>query len=351
MSLFSRSDRALMGRAIALAERGRGRTGTNPVVGAVVSRGGRVVAAGWHARYGGPHAEAVALAAAGERARGASLYVTLEPCSRLGKTPPCSRMIAAAGVRRVVYGLADPHERGAGAAALRRAGVDAVGGCLEWEIRSQLAEWLTSVRLRRPHVTLKLAATLDGRTADAWGRSKWISSTATRRRIRSLRGRCDAMLVGARTVRLDDPRLSAPGRRDGPLKVVVDGRLSIAGRRLRLLRGAPVVAACAADAPASREARLRRDGVRVLRLPGRRRFRLRALLEVLYASGVGAVWCEGGADVAGGLLREGLADRVVWVTAPMILGNRPLRRAVRLRGVTVERIGDDAVISGGVRGR
>jgi len=355
------SDRFML-RALALAERGRGHTGTNPLVGAVVVRGGRIVGEGWHARWGGPHAEAIALAAARERARGATLYVTLEPCSRLGKTPPCTRMIVQAGVKRVVVACPDPLERGRGMAEIRRAGIGTRSGVLAGQARAQNHEWFRRLRTGRPYLILKLATTLDGRIADARRRSKWITSPAARNWTRRLRSRVDAVMVGAGTAVVDNPRLTAPGRRLGPIRIVVDGRARLSPRA-RLMRGGEVIVAVSARAPRRRVGALRAAGARTVVIPGRgTRMPLRAVLQALYAEGVGSILCEGGADLAGGLVAGRLVDRAVIVLAPRLLGGRgslpsilgpdsPLARALSLARIRVHRVGPDLIVDGDVEGR
>src|SRR5262245_49314226 len=205
------TDERFMRRALELAERGRGHVEPNPLVGAVVVKGGRVVGEGWHQRFGQAHAEVNALAAAGEAARGATLYVTLEPCCHHGKTPPCTDAVRAAGVARVVAALGDPFPQvaGRGAAVLRAAGVTVELGPCAAEARRQNAPYLTLVTRGRPYVHAKWAMTLDGKIATAAGQSKWISGPESRHRVHELRGRMDAILVGAATVRADDPLLTA----------------------------------------------------------------------------------------------------------------------------------------------
>lgn len=338
---------AMMRRAMALAEGGRGSVGTNPLVGAVVVRNGRIVGSGFHARFGGPHAEAVALSRAGDRARGATLHVTLEPCAHLGKTPPCTRMVIASGVRRVVVGMTDPLQRGRGIAEVRKAGIKVEVGVLAAEIGSQNHEWLTRLRTRRPFVTLKLAMTLDGRIADFRGASRWISSPAARAWTRSLRTRHDAVLVGAGTVRRDDPGFT------GRPRIVVAGHGTLPVRS-RLFRHGRTIVAVSGSVPVARRAALAAAGAGVLSLPGRGRVSLRGLLDRLRAMGFGSLVCEGGAELAGGLLRAGLVDRIVFVLAPVILGGTralaavggpdlPLGAAIRLGPLTVTRLGPDLI--------
>src|SRR5713226_599006 len=257
-----------MARALALAARGRGLTSPNPMVGALVVRDGTLVAERFHERAGGPHAETAALAEAGERARGATLYVTLEPCNHVGRTPPCVEAIVGAGVRRVVAATRDPNlrVRGGGAAALAAAGVEVSMGCLEREARDLNHVFFTAVEWQRPHVTLKWAMTLDGKIAAFDGTSQWITGEAARREAHRLRSRSDAIVTGIGTVLADDPaltvRLEQPWPRE-PYRVVVDSRarLPLHATLLRTGSRARVVVAVGEDAPAPRVAALESSGV------------------------------------------------------------------------------------------
>ncbi len=356
-----------MRQAIAAARRGLGRTSPNPAVGAVVVRGGRVVGRGHHARAGGPHAEVVALRAAGERARGADLYTTLEPCDHFGRTPPCSLAILEAGVRRVVVGSRDPNPvvRGRGMARLRRGGVEVVRGVLEEECDRLNAPWSTFITEGRPHVTLKAAVTLDGKIATRDGDARWVSGPEARAWVHRKRDEVDAVLVGAGTARADDPALTARlpgGRGRDPLRVVLDTGLRLPAR-LRLFRersSAPTLVAHASS-------RRRRLGpavelVRCRRGPGG--VDLRDLLGKLAERGVTHLLVEGGAAVHARFLAEGLVDEVAVFVAPKILGGDGLSlargrgparmaEALRLGQVRVERLGDDVLVTGSVprRGR
>ena len=206
------TDAEFLRRALELAERGRGLTSPNPLVGAVVVREGRIVGEGAHLRAGGPHAEVEALAAAGEAARGATLYVTLEPCNHHGRTPPCAPAVARAGIVRVVAALRDPNPDvgGGGLGALRQAGIEVEVGVLNAEAERQNRGWLTAMRERRPHVTLKAAATLDGKIADVHGASRWITGEPARRQVHRMRAESDAIIVGITTALRDDPSLDGP---------------------------------------------------------------------------------------------------------------------------------------------
>jgi diaminohydroxyphosphoribosylaminopyrimidine deaminase/5-amino-6-(5-phosphoribosylamino)uracil reductase len=352
-----------MRAALRLAEKGRGRTRSNPIVGAVLVRGGRVVGRGWHRALGEPHAEAVALRQAGPRARGATLYVTLEPCAHQGRTPPCTDALIAAGVARVVVGLKDPHRivNGRGLRALRRAGVRVEAGLLEREARAALAAYLKAMTRGLPRVTWKVATTLDGKVADARGRSSWITGPESRRTVHRWRAGSDAVVVGAGTARADDPRLTArPGFAAAqPLRVVCDSKLRLPSS-LRLLspplaRG--TVVACVAGAPGARERELRARGVQVWRLPATRgRVSPRALLRRLARAGCHEVLLESGPTLGGAWVRAGLVDRLVLMASPLVLGSeglswcaglggRPLARALRAAELHVDRAGRDVVLS------
>jgi diaminohydroxyphosphoribosylaminopyrimidine deaminase/5-amino-6-(5-phosphoribosylamino)uracil reductase len=346
--------------ALREAAKGLGRTSPNPAVGAVLVRGGRVVARGHHARAGGPHAEVVAIRAAGARARGADLYTTLEPCDHYGKTPPCSIAVLEAGVRRVFVGSADPNPlvNGRGIARLRAAGVEVVPDVLRAECDELNAHWFKYIRERRPYVTLKAAVTLDGRIATRTGDARWVTGEAARRWVHRLRDRVDAVLVGAGTARADDPLLTTRlpgGRGRDPIRVVLDTDLALPSR-LALLN--PRSAAPTIVAHASARTRRVRPGVELLRCRrGKGGVDLRDLLERLAARGVTHLLVEGGARVHARFLAEGLVDRVAVFVAPKLLGSDgvPLlaaagpgrmAEALRLDEVQVERVGEDVLVLG-----
>jgi diaminohydroxyphosphoribosylaminopyrimidine deaminase / 5-amino-6-(5-phosphoribosylamino)uracil reductase len=345
--------------ALAEAEKGRGRTSPNPAVGAIVVKGGRVIARGHHAQAGTPHAEVVALRAAGERAAGADLYTTLEPCNHWGKTPPCSVAIVEAGVRRVFVGSRDPNPvvNGRGNARLRRAGVDVATDVLRGPCDALNEAWFHFITTGRPFVTLKAAVTLDGRIATRTGDSRWVTGEAARAEVHRMRDAVDAVLVGAGTARADDPllttRLPGGGGRD-PLRVVLDTRLRLpAGLRLfRAGSPAPTLVATVA-------ARLRSfgPGVEIVRCRARGgRVDLADLLARLGERGVTHLLVEGGAKVHSAFLAAGLVDRVVIFLAPKLLGGgrswlegegpRAMAGARRLEEVEVRRVGEDVMVAG-----
>ncbi len=355
------------------ARLGLGRTSPNPAVGAVVVRAGRIVGRGHHARAGGPHAEVVALRAAGDLARGADIYTTLEPCDHFGRTPPCSRAILAAGIRRVVVGSRDPNPlvQGRGVARLRRNGVEVVRGVLAEECDRLNAPWFTFITQGRPHVTLKAAVTLDGRIATRDGDARWVSGPEARAWVHRKRNEVDAVLVGAGTALADDPALTVRlpgGRGRDPLRVVLDTRLELPAR-LRLFReksAAPTLLAHA-SAPSPRsplavsirsggEGRTAVELLRCRRGPGG--VDLRDLLRKLAERGVTHLLVEGGAAVHARFLEEGLADEVAVFVAPKILGGglslvhgrgpARMEEALRLEQVRMERLGDDVLVTGRV---
>ncbi|HEX5318357.1 MAG TPA: bifunctional diaminohydroxyphosphoribosylaminopyrimidine deaminase/5-amino-6-(5-phosphoribosylamino)uracil reductase RibD [Stellaceae bacterium] len=309
------NDLAAMRAALALARRGLGNTWPNPAVGCVLVNEGRVVGRGWTQPGGRPHAETEALRRAGPAAKGATAYVTLEPCAHHGKTPPCAGALIAAGVARVAAAIEDPDPRvaGKGLARLRAAGIVVDEGLCAAEAEEVNAGFLQRVRTGRPLVTLKLAATLDGRIATASGESRWITGPAARERAHALRAGHDAILVGTGTVIADDPELTCrlPGLTDrSPLRIVFDRHLRIPPAA-RVFAPPCWVLTAAPDAP-----ELRARGVEVVPAPPD----LGETLRVLGARGLTRVLVEGGGRLAASLLAAGLVDRLVWMRAPMAIG-------------------------------
>jgi diaminohydroxyphosphoribosylaminopyrimidine deaminase / 5-amino-6-(5-phosphoribosylamino)uracil reductase len=370
------ADEAWMGRAVALAEGGRGATSPNPMVGAVLVRDGRVVGEGFHQAAGRAHAEVVALAAAGAEAAGATCYVSLEPCAHQGRTPPCADALVAAGVARVVAAMADPDPRvdGAGLARLRAAGVRVDVGVAVELAAEQNAAYLTHRRLGRPRVTLKAAASLDGKVAAPDGTSQWITGPSARADGHRLRAAADAVAVGAGTALADDPRLTVrlPGHAGRqPLRVLVDaaGRVGADGH---LFDGeAETLVATTAAAPAAAVDAWKAAGAEVLMcasapvtvgggsggalvaLPVDQGVDLQDMATALGARGVLELLVEGGPRLQASLWTAGLADRLVWYLAPLAIGGdaapgllagagaATLTDARRLRLASVDRLGDD----------
>ena len=345
MGIERRGDERLyMLRALRLAERGRGRTRPNPIVGAVVVRGGRIVGEGWHRAPGRDHAEIVALNAAGERARGATMLVTLEPCAHTGRTPPCVDALIRAGIRRCVVALKDPHAivNGRGLRRLRQAGIEVEVGLCADEVRRALGGYLLAHTERRPRVTWKVAATLDGRIADAKRRSRWITGPEARAHAHRLRAGADAVLIGSGTARTDDPRLTARGAHRGPqpLRVVCDTRLgSPLGLELfGAALGRGTVVACGRAAPPARRRALEARGVEVWPLPlSAGHVSPRALARRLADAGCHEVLLEGGAAIGTAWLRAGLVDRLAMYTAPRVLGAEGLAWCGPLGGLPLAR--------------
>lgn len=348
-------------QALRLAARGRYRTAPNPRVGAVVVRDGEVVGAGYHRRAGGPHAEVVALDAAGDKARGGELFVTLEPCSHVGRTPPCADRVAAAGIRKVVACHRDPNPRvsGRGFERLRAAGVAVESGFLVERAVRLNWRFLTAEVVRRPAVTVKWAMSLDGRIATASGHSQWISSAAGRRWGLGQRELHDAILVGIGTSLADDPRLNRRlGRAPGEIvRVVLDRRLrQPPGARMFDLPGRVLVyTEVAAGEGRKRREALAGCGATVVSLE---KVEPAAVLADLFDRGIRSVLVEGGAEIAGAFVGAGLFDRVAVDCAPLLIGGGKapgplggagslnLDVAPRLDRLRVERRGEDVILSG-----
>ena len=363
-------DAATMTRAVALAERGRGHVEPNPCVGAILTAPDlSFIAEGWHERWGGPHAEVNVLTAAGERARGATLFVTLEPCCHHGKTPPCADAVIAAGVRRVVVGTGDPapHVAGGGLAKLRDAGVEVEVGVLQDECRALIAPFLKRLAVERPWVIAKWAMSLDGRTAARTGDSKWISSRESRRLVHRWRGEVGAVVVGAGTLRADDPHLAPrpadfdlPPSPRTPVRVVVSssGELPAGSRLAATPEDGPVwVTALPGAAPAD----LPPHATRYVLPPDPAdpaRVDAGALLDLLGRFGVSNVLLEGGGTTAGAWFDRGLIDEVRAFVCPRLIGGAaspsPLGGAgvaevqagPRLKRVRTENVGGDVLIRG-----
>src|SRR2546427_5123858 len=315
-------EREAMGRALDLALRGWGRVAPNPLVGAVVLQGGTVAGEGYHAEYGGPHAEVVALQAAGARAHGATLVVNLEPCAHHGKTPPCSDALVAAGVARVVAAIRDPDPQAQGGAAVLRAhGVTVSVGLLAEAGAALNAPFLFArEQEERPFVALKLATSIDGRIADAAGSSQWVSGEAARDYVHWLRAGFDAIAVGGTTALHDNPQLTVRGPvtpRRPPVRVVFDRRamLNLGVQLVSTAREVPTWVMSSLDAPPSSVTQLERSGVRVFRPTT-----LRDGLRMLREAGIQSLLCEGGGALGARLLADGLVDRLYWVQAPVWLG-------------------------------
>jgi diaminohydroxyphosphoribosylaminopyrimidine deaminase/5-amino-6-(5-phosphoribosylamino)uracil reductase len=348
-----------------LAAKARGRTSPNPMVGAMVVKNDRIIARGYHHRAGEPHAEAIALKRAGAAARGATLYVSLEPCSHTNKrTPPCSPLVVASGVKRVVVAMIDPNPRvsGGGIKAIKQAGIEVVTGVLEDEAKKLNEAFIKQVTTKIPFVTMKIAQTLDGKIATATGESKWITSDASRRIGHQLRNRNDAILTGINTVLKDDPSLTArvPEGRD-PVRVIVDSRLRIPlnAKVITQRSSAKTIIATCAGSSEARIRRLEERGAEVLVVRSSEgKVDLKDLLRKLGKRDILSVLIEGGAEVNASALQAGIVDKVVLFIAPLLMTGRdslcsiggiaPVRlaHALKLREVSTRFVGRDLMVEG-----
>jgi diaminohydroxyphosphoribosylaminopyrimidine deaminase / 5-amino-6-(5-phosphoribosylamino)uracil reductase len=354
---------SMMDLARCLAERGRYTVAPNPLVGAVIAEDGKVVGEGWHSRAGEPHAEVVALDGAGEAARSATMYVTLEPCNHFGRTPPCVESIVRAGISRVVVGHLDPDPRmrGRSVGLLREAGVE-VEVLDDFIFDFQNEQFFHHMRSGRPFVHLKLATTLDGRIAAAGGDSKWVTGEQARLRAHELRAEAGAVLVGANTVRTDDPMLTArdlPATPPVVTRVVLDPHLTSSpeSRLANSAQAAPVVVFTTETAVDGREKKLEERGVEVVAAPGSDEdMDLHFVLEELGGRGIKGLLVEGGGETATRFVREGLADKMTLFYAPKLLGSEgvPMIGALRATKVAeslqfsvsdVEKIGEDVAVT------
>jgi diaminohydroxyphosphoribosylaminopyrimidine deaminase/5-amino-6-(5-phosphoribosylamino)uracil reductase len=353
-----------MQRALAVAEGGIGFVSPNPVVGCVIVKAGRILGEGYHERYGGPHAEANALRVAGSEARGATLYVTLEPCCHTGKTPPCVDAVLQAGVGRVVIAMRDPNPKvaGGGLARLRAAGIDVTLGICEAEARRLNEPFLHYIQTQRPFVTLKCAVTLDGKIATRTGASRWITGAPAREHVHRMRHAADALLVGSGTALQDDPLLTTrlPGGGGvNPLRIVVDSllRLSLSSQLATVRPDCRTLVATSQRAPLDKQRQLESQGVEILRLPSYAdgRVNIEALLAALGTRGVADLLVEGGATLSATLLQRRLIDKVVVFIAPKIIGGDGINvvaafgvdtmaDALQLYGMTSQSVGEDVML-------
>ncbi len=326
----TRADQEHLEEAARLGRRGWGEARPNPLVGCVVVQDGEVVGKGWHARFGGPHAEAHALAEAGERARGADVYVSLEPCNHVGKTPPCAEALRAAGVSRVVFGAADPGAvSGGGGRFLREAGVQVLGPLFDLDrARAENPAFFHWSERARPFVAIKLAQTLDGRIAVRGNRTP-ITGPAAERTVHDLRRGFDAVMVGSHTARIDDPRLTVrhgPPPTRPPARIVLDSAATLdpAAALFRDLPDAPLHVFVGPNVPAGRKAALERAGAQVHAIATSTEagdgLDLRAALSAAAGIGIRSVLCEGGGRLASAFLRAGLAERIYLLVAPWVMG-------------------------------
>jgi len=352
-----------MRRVLSLARKGEGRTSPNPMVGAILVKNRRIIGQGYHAKAGEPHAEIVALEQAGAKARDATLYLNLEPCTHYGRTPPCAPRVIGCGVKRVVVGMKDPNPlvQGKGIAILRKAGVEVEVGVLEKECRDLNEEFCKYIVMKLPFVIIKAAATLDGKIATRTGDSKWISCERSRQQVHRLRNRVDGIVVGIGTILKDNPLLTSRvrGGRD-PLRIVLDSRLRVP-ENAKIMENSPskVIIATTRAAPLEKVKRLQERGIRVLILRSKeQKVDLRSFLVRLGEMGITSLMVEGGSGVNGSFLDEGLVDKLILFVAPRLIGDARapgifggkgvsrIEGARPLKDVEVTRIGGDILIEG-----
>ncbi len=363
--MFSPDDERFMRRALALAEKGRGRTSPNPMVGAVTVRDGHIIGEGHHAQAGGPHAEVVALEQIAGTARGADLYVTLEPCCHYGRTPPCTDRIVQAGIRRVVIPTLDPNPlvSGRGMQHLREAGIIVESGLLAEEATRLNEVFERFIRSHIPFVTLKAAVSLDGKIATRTGEARWISGERSREYVHALRDQTDAVIVGIGTIRRDNPQLTTRlpyGGRD-PIRIIVDGLgpIPLDAQVFRAGATARTWVAVPADAPAERIRTLQHRGITVLETGGsRRRVCLAHLLKQLGELEVTSVMIEGGEGIFTSAIEEGIVDKFRLFVAPLLVGGKTapslfggagveeIGQAFRLTRLHIEQLDEDLLIEG-----
>ena len=363
-------DRDYMQMALELAARAMGRTSPNPMVGAVLVRDGTVVGSGFHARAGTPHAEVLALREAGEKSRGSTLYVTLEPCCHHGRTGPCSEAVIEAGVARVVAAMTDPNPlvAGKGLSRLKSAGLEVAAGLMQDEARKLNEVFIKFITTGEPFVIMKAAISLDGKIATHTGDSRWITGPQAREYGHRLRDRYDTIMVGVNTVLADNPSLTTrlpEGGRD-PVRLVLDS-MARTPPESRLINGsspAPAIIVTGGRAPRDRVAGLEQAGAEVVALPGEDgRVDLKALARYLAEREITSLLIEGGGEVHASALASGIVDKVAWFIAPMLIGGRrapgPLAgegpenisQAVPLDRVSVSRLGNDLLIEGYISNR
>lgn len=351
-----------MDLAMKLALRAKGRTSPNPLVGAVIVKGGKIVGKGYHKKAGSEHAEIVALNQAGERARGATLYVTLEPCAHFGRTPPCVNRIIKSGIKEVIIGMADPNpvNNGKGIGLLRKQGIKLSVGLLEPELKRMNEVFIKYITKRMPFVTVKAAESLDGRIAAKTGDSKWITSDKSRQRSHRLRCDYDAIMVGINTVLRDNPKLDAWFSRKEPVKIVVDTQLSTPSNANIFMKGQTVIVTLPAKSGQETENRaILAHKAKILEVKEKDgQINLKDMMKKLAAMEITNILVEGGGTLNGALFDEGLVDRVMFFISPKIIGGKDaissvmgrgisrVDKAIKLKEVKLSRVGEDFLIEG-----
>jgi len=365
------SDRHFMMSAIRIAAKGAGRTSPNPMVGALIVKDGVVLGQGYHKRAGEPHAEINAINASGAKARGAELYINLEPCSHFGRTPPCADSVITSGIARVVIAMKDPNPKvaGRGIEKLKRAGIEVEVGILEEKAKKLNEVFIKHVTTGLPFVTMKAAVTLDGCIATRTGESKWITGEASRRHVHRIRARTDAILVGIGTVKRDDPSLTtrlARGRGKSPVRVVLDEALSISPSA-RVMKGHPgscLIIATTDKAPTEKIEQLKGDNVKIIVYNGGDGLiPLRTLMKDLGSLGIASLIIEGGSEVNASAMNAGIVDKVTMYYAPRIMGGKnsikvvggagidAIADAVELENISIKHFDDDFLVEGYIKKR
>lgn len=357
------ADESYMRMALSLAKKGIGSASPNPMVGAVVVKNGKIVGKGYHKKYGDAHAEVNALNEAGSKAKGATLYLNLEPCCHFGKTPPCTDAVIKAGIKRVVAGMVDPNPKvsGKGAGVLRDAGIEVKLGVLEEDCRRLNEGFIKRITIGRPFVTLKIAASMDGKMATRNKESKWITSEPSRHHVHRLRGQVDAIMTGIGTVLADDPLLTPRiGRvKKAPLRVVVDSLLRVPASAKVV--GSNTLFVATDEAPAKAMENLESSGAEVELFKSKKgKVDLTLVMEHLGKRGVNSLLVETGPELSGALLEEGLVDKVIFFYAPKIIGGveapgmvggggvERLSEAISLKDIRVRRFAEDIMAEGHV---
>ena len=353
-----------MTRALELAKRGKEKVHPNPLVGCVIVRNGKIVGEGYHHEYGAPHAEVNALKEAGKNAKGSTVFVNLEPCAHYGKTPPCSDALIAASVKEVIIAVKDPNPmvKGKGIAKLKNAGVSVTVGVMEEEAKKLNEKFFYAMEHRIPYVAVKIAQTLDGRMNDACRQSKWITSMESRKEAHRLRAMYDAILVGAKTVKEDDPELTVryvSGR--NPMRIILDGKLSVPIQakvfRTEAARAILFTSTKAMNQQFKKVLTLEKKGVEVYGISNSKEISLKTILRLLWKEGVTLILVEGGAYTASSFLEQNLVQKVYLFGAPLMLGGggaiafhtpRPLSKPIRMNFETIERIGEDLFLEASV---
>jgi diaminohydroxyphosphoribosylaminopyrimidine deaminase / 5-amino-6-(5-phosphoribosylamino)uracil reductase len=361
-------DQYYMNLALDLARKSEGQTNPNPLVGAVIVKSGKVVAKGYHEKAGLPHAEAIALNKAGTKARGADLYVNLEPCCHHGRTPPCTEAIISAGIKRVILGIRDPNRlvNGRGIRFLRKQGVEVVIGVLRRDCHKINEHFIKYITTGRPWVILKSAASLDGKIATRTGDSKWITGSKARAYAHRLRSRVDAILVGAETVRMDDPQLTVRPKKKSmrnPVRIIVSGKgsISTSAKIFNNAHKERVIYVANASLPLVRKKKLQKIGVEVLLVKYRKKkVDLPLLMDALGKMKITSIMIEGGSEISGNALKEKLVDKLIYFLAPKIIGgkNAPgpvggqgisrIEDFIEVKEISIEKLGNDFVIEGNI---